>query len=156
VGGIDLNGDLNQFNDRPSISNPNAPPTSVGFANSVLGISGNGFSDINGNPVNPANVRFLVDPANRTNIAGRNTLRGDRVNSLDCSVNKAFKLPFEGHKLEFRVEFFNVLNHSNFTFADPNISSDLSNGDVTNPFFNNVRLNDGGNRTGRIQVRYVF
>jgi carboxypeptidase family protein/TonB-dependent receptor-like protein len=156
VGGIDLNGDLNQFNDRPSISNPNAPPTSVGFANSVLGISGNGFSDINGNPVNPANVRFLVDPANRTNIAGRNTLRGDRVNSLDCSLNKAFKLPFEGHKLEVRVEFFNVFNHPNFTFADPNISSDLSNGDVTNPFFNNVRLNDGGNRTGRIQVRYAF
>jgi len=156
LGGIDLNGDLNSFNDRPSISNTNAPPTSVAFASSVLGIAGNGFVDINGNPIDPANARFLVDPAIRSNIAGRNTLRADRVNSFDASINKAFRLPFEGHKLEVRVEFFNVFNHPNFTFADPNISSDLSNGDVTNPFFNNVRLNNGGSRTGRIQVRYAF
>jgi len=156
LGGVDLNGDLNSFNDRPSISSPNAPPTSVAFANSVLGFPGSGFVDINGNPVDPANTRFLVDPANRGNIAGRNTLRADRVNSFDASVNKAFKLPFEGHRLEVRVEFFNVFNHPNFTFANPNVSSDLSNGDVTNPFFNNVRLNNGGNRTGRIQLRYAF
>jgi hypothetical protein len=156
VGGIDLNGDLNSFNDRPSVSNPNAPPTSVGFANLLLGLPGNGFSDLNGNPVNPTEVRFLVDPANRVNLAGRNTLRGDRVNSLDVSLNKAFRLPFEQHRLEVRVDFFNVFNHPNFTFANPVISSDLSNGDVTNPFFNNVRLNDGGSRTGRIQVRYSF
>jgi hypothetical protein len=156
LGGIDLNGDLNSFNDRASLSNPNAPPSSVAFDRSVLGLSGAGFVDINGNPVDPANTRFLVDPANRGNIAGRNTLRADRVNSFDASVNKAFRLPFEGHRLEVRVEFFNVFNHPNFTFANPNVSSDLSNGDVTNPFFNNVRLNDGGNRTGRIQVRYAF
>ena len=156
LGGVDLNADLNSFNDRPTISNPNAPPTSVAFANSVLGFPGSGFADINGNPVDPANTRFLVDPANRGNIAGRNTLRADPVNSFDASLNKAFKLPFEGHRLEVRVEFFNVFNHPNFTFANPNVSSDLSNGDVTNPFFNNVRLNNGGNRTGRIQLRYAF
>ena len=156
VGGIDLNGDLNSFNDRPSISNPNAAPTSVAFANAVLGIPGSGFVDINGNPIDPANTRFLVDPAARTNIAGRNTLRAERVNNLDASLNKAFKLPFEGNRLEVRVEFFNIFNHPNFTFANPVISSDLSNGDVTNPFFNNVRLNNGGNRTGRFQLRYTF
>ncbi len=156
IGGIDLNGDLNSFNDRPTIANPNAPPTSVAFANSVLGIPGSGFVDINGNPVDPANTRFLVDPANRRNIAGRNTLRANRVNLFDLSLNKTFKLPFEGHRLEVRTEFFNIFNHPNFTFANPNISSDLSNGDVTNPFFNNIRLNSGGNRTGRIQVRYAF
>ena len=156
VGGIDLNGDLNSFNDRPSISNLNAAATSVAFASSVLGLPGNGFVDINGNPVDPANTRFLVDPATRTNIAGRNTLRADRVNNFDASINKAFKLPFEGHRLEIRAEFFNLFNHPNFTWANPNISSDLSNGDVTNPFFNNVTLNSGGNRTGRFQVRYTF
>jgi hypothetical protein len=156
VGGIDLNGDLNSFNDRPSISNPNAAPTSVAFASSVLGLPGNGFVDVNGNPVDPANTRFLVDPATRTNIAGRNTLRANRVNNFDASINKAFKLPFEGHRLEVRGEFFNVFNHPNFTWANPIISSDLSNGDVTNPFFNNVNLNSGGNRTGRFQLRYTF
>jgi hypothetical protein len=156
VGGIDLNGDLNSFNDRPTISNPNAPATSVAFASSVLGLPGNGFVDINGDPINPANARFLVDPANRSNIAGRNILRAERVNRFDASLNKDFKLPFEGHKLEVRFEFFNLFNHPNYTFANPAISSDLSNGDVTNPFFNNVRFNNGGNRTGRIQLRYAF
>jgi len=110
-----------------------------------------GFCDIDGNPIDPQNARFIVDPNNRTNIAGRNILRAPKTNSLDFSVNKAFNLPFENHKLEFRFEFFNVFNHSQFTW-------DLtqSNGDVTNPFFNRPDLNDGGNRTGRIQVRYSF
>jgi Carboxypeptidase regulatory-like domain/TonB-dependent Receptor Plug Domain len=146
LGGVDLNADLNSFNDRPTISNPNAPPTSVAFANSVLGFPGSGFVDINGNPVDPANTRFLVDPANRRNIAGRNTLRADRVNSFDGSVNKAFKLPFEGGRLEVRIEFFNLFNHPNFTFADANVSSDLSNGDVTRctagPFINSIGTDD--------------
>ena len=108
----------------------------MAFANSVLGTPGSGFADINGNPVDPANTRFLVDPANRVNIAGRNTLRADRVNSFDASVNTNLQAALKGHRLELRVEFFNVFNHPNFTLAG--VSSDLSNGDVTNPFFNNA------------------
>jgi len=96
-------------------------------------------------------------------IAGRNILRGNKTNSMDVSLNKGFRLPFEGHKLEVRFDFFNVFNHPNFTWAI--LGSDNSNGDVTNPFFNNVRLNDGGftgpvgttvGRYGRIQLRYTF
>jgi hypothetical protein len=58
VGGIDLNGDGSAANDRPVISNPNAPANSVGFSNFIAEnfISGvtspTGFSDLNGNPVN--------------------------------------------------------------------------------------------------------
>ncbi|HXG95228.1 MAG TPA: tautomerase family protein [Blastocatellia bacterium] len=33
---------------------------------------------------------------------------------------------------------------------------DMRHLNVTNPFFNNVCLNNGGNRTGRFQVRYAF
>lgn len=152
VGGFDLNNDLRAFNDRPSAGNPDAPRNSVAFANSLGAFApcAGGFCDVNGNPINPQNARFIVDPDNRTNLVGRNTLRAPKTNSLDLSLNKAFGL-FESHKLEIRVEFFNVFNHSQFTW-------DLtqSNGDVTNPFFNRPDLNDGGNRTGRIQVRYSF
>jgi hypothetical protein len=153
VGGFDLNGDLRAFNDRPSLGNLDAPGNSVAFANS-LGAFGpclGGFCDVNGNPINPQDARFIVDPDNRTNLAGRNILRAPKINSLDLSLNKAFRLPFETQKLEVRVEFFNVFNHAQFTW-------DLtqSNGDVTNPFFNRPDLNGGGNRTGRIQVRYSF
>ncbi len=82
---------------------------------------------------------------------------------MDLSLNKGFRLPFEGHKLEVRFDFFNVFNHPNFTWAI--FGADNSNGDVLNPFFNNVRLNDGGiggpvgtqvGRYGRIQLRYSF
>lgn len=131
---------------------------------SLLGASSpTGYVDANGNPINPANVRYIVDPAIRTNIAGRNTLRGDIVNTMDLSLTKGFRLPFEGHKLEVRFDVFNVFNHPNFTWAF--LGADNSNGDVLNPFFNNVKLNDGGitgpvgtqvGRYGRAQLRYSF
>ncbi len=164
VGGIDLNGDLENTNDRPAIANLNAPPTSVAILASLFGASSpTGYVDANGDPVNPANVRYIVDPAIRSNIAGRNILRGNITNTMDLSLNKGFRLPFEGHKLEVRFDFFNVFNHPNFTWAF--LGADNSNGDVTNPFFNNVRLNDGGiggpvgtqvGRYGRMQLRYSF
>jgi hypothetical protein len=155
VGGIDLNRDLNAFNDRPGLSNPNAPRNSVAIAN------GDGtFSDANGDPINPANTFYIVDPAvNAFNAVGRDTLRGERINIFDMSVTKAFKMPFEGHRLELRLELFNAFNHANYGFE----FGGNSDGDVLNPNFNNVRLNfgangrtDGINRTGRIQIRYSF
>ncbi len=166
VNGIDLNGDLESTNDRPAIVNLNAPANSVGILADLFGLaSPTGYVDANGDPVNPVNVRYLVDPNVRTNLAGRNTLRANRLNTFDVSLNKAFRMPFENHKLELRFDFFNVFNHPNFTWANPAIGSDNSNGDVLNPFFNNVRLNDGGivgptgtpvGRYGRIQIRYAF
>ncbi|MFY9608246.1 MAG: carboxypeptidase regulatory-like domain-containing protein [Blastocatellia bacterium] len=164
VGGIDLNGDLENTNDRPAIVNLNAPETSMGILASELGLDLPGYVDANLNPVDPGQVRYLVDPAVRTNIAGRNILRGNKTNAFDLSLNKGFRLPFEGHRLDVRFEFFNVLNHPNFTWAGAS-GADNSNGDVLNPFFNNVRLNDGGilgpvgtqvGRYGRIQARYSF
>jgi outer membrane receptor protein involved in Fe transport len=166
VGGIDLGGDLENFNDRPAIVNLNAPPNSVGILASLVGAtSPTGYIDANGNPVDPGHVKYLVDPAVRTNIAGRNTLRADMVHQVDLSLNKQFHLPFEGHKLEVRLDFFNVFNHPNYTWANPAIGSDVGNGDVLNPFFNQPRANDGGiggpvgtpvGRYGRFQVRYSF
>jgi hypothetical protein len=162
VGGFDLNGDLNAFNDRPSIGNPNAPATSVAFANSLGAFEpcSTGFCDVNGNAINPSNARYIVDPDNRTNIAGRNTLRAPKVNSLDLSMQKRIKF-YERHALEIRVEFFNVFNHPQFTW-----DNSLSITDVTSTFFNRPDLNDGGiayptngqsfGRYGRIQLRYSF
>src|SRR4029453_3982510 len=85
--GIDLNGDLSGTNDRPSISNLSAPPTSVGFANSQAGVIGcgasaTGFFDINCNPVTLDAVRYLVDPSIRSGIGGRNTLRAPAYNTF--------------------------------------------------------------------------
>ncbi|MEK6303927.1 MAG: carboxypeptidase-like regulatory domain-containing protein [Acidobacteriota bacterium] len=44
---------------------------------------------------------------------GRNTARGDAFINLDLAMRKRFQLS-ERHSLDFRAEFFNVLNRSNF------------------------------------------
>ena len=166
VTGFDLNGDLSGTNDRPSISNPLAPATSVGFANSLAGgqgcdTSATGFFDINCNPVALSDVRYLVDPSIRTNIAGRNTLRAPSYNTFDMSLQRSFKIPFtpwEEDRFEIRFDYFNVFNTPIFRWE----AGGLSDGDVTNVNFNRPDLNSGvsvgtaGARSGRLQLRYVF
>jgi hypothetical protein len=159
VGGIDLNGDGSAFNDRPVISNLNAPVNSVGFSNSISGTSSpTGFSDVNGNPVDPQNVHFLVSESIRTGIAGRNILRGPRQNRLDLSLTKAINLGFtslESDRIEIRFDYFNAFNTPQFAPGT---------GDVTDTTFNDFRFNTGnlniGNvnagRIGQFQLRYVF
>ena len=164
VGGIDLNGDGSATNDRPVISNPNAPANSVGFSNFISEnfISGvtspTGFSDVNGNPVNPADVRFLVSESLRTGVAGRNTLRGPKQNRLDLSLTKTIDLkftPMENDHFEIRFDYFNAFNTPQFAPGT---------GDVTDTTFNDFRFNTGnllignvnGGRIGQFQLRYVF
>jgi hypothetical protein len=55
------------------------------------------------------NVGFLGD-------VGRNTLRGPNLRGIDFSVTKDTPLRFLGEagNLEFRAEFFNILNRANF------------------------------------------
>jgi outer membrane receptor protein involved in Fe transport len=155
IGGADLNGDLNAFNDRPSLGNPNAPIDTVAFSNSFNGTSSpTGFSDLNGNDIDPNSAHFIVNDANRTNIVGRNTLRSPWQSRLDTSLSRAFKIPFtswESDRFEVRVEFFNVLNHPSFSYDNY-----WANGDVFNSDFAQVRENQGTARSGRIQLRYSF
>lgn len=44
---------------------------------------------------------------------GRNTVRGDNFINLDFAMNKNFRVT-ERQRIEFRAEFFNLLNRSNF------------------------------------------
>jgi hypothetical protein len=55
---------------------------------------------------------------------GRNVLRGPSQSNIDLSVAKHFSLA-ESKNLEFRADFFNLLNHSN----RDNPISDISTGD---------------------------
>ncbi len=58
---------------------------------------------------------FTIQPAGFLGNAGRNILRGPHFVNLDFSLGKDTALPFlgEGGKLEFRAEFFNILNRAN-------------------------------------------
>jgi hypothetical protein len=53
---------------------------------------------------------------------GRDTLTGPGLTELDLSVAKSTTIR-EGLRAQFRAEFFNVLNHSNFTTPNPVVYS---------------------------------
>jgi len=62
---------------------------------------------------------------------GRNALRMPNFWQWDLGVNKSFKIPArEGMAVQFRSEFFNFLNHSNF--GPPTC-------DITNAAFGTIR-----------------
>ncbi len=59
---------------------------------------------------------FVDPPLGSFGSAGRNTILGPGYRTWDFSLFKTFKTS-ERTNLEFRGEFFNVLNHTNFLFA---------------------------------------
>jgi hypothetical protein len=54
--------------------------------------------------------------------AGRNTIEGPGFSNLDFSASKNFRIT-ERFKMQYRAEFFNILNHANFGPPDGNISN---------------------------------
>ena len=77
-----------------------------------------------------AGYTFTTPPASAPfGNAGRNAFRAPGVEQLDLAVNKNFRIT-EGIRLQFRSEFFNVLNHTNFGPPN-NISSSTAFGTIT-------------------------
>jgi hypothetical protein len=77
---------------------------------------------------------FAVPVGTPFGNAGRNIARGPGFNQLDFATNKNFRLPFETARLQFRAEFFNLLNHTNFLPPNSNLSSGASFGKITNSY----------------------
>ncbi|MDT5060096.1 MAG: hypothetical protein QOH63_555 [Acidobacteriota bacterium] len=99
-------------------------------------------------------------------VGDRNVLRAPGYVSLDAGLSKMFKLPWEGHSLQFRWEVFNVTNTQRF---DGNTIADL--GLPRDPFLRQLNASsDFGrytstqaplneNKAGRIMqfaLRYQF
>src|SRR5579864_180004 len=51
---------------------------------------------------------------------GRETITGPGLDDIDASISKTFK-PSERINLQFRAEFFNILNHANFFLPGRNV-----------------------------------
>ena len=68
---------------------------------------------------------FTLQPAGFLGTAGRNILRGPGFAALDLSITKDTSIKYLGEsgKVEFRAEFFNLLNRPNF--ATPGIGGSL-------------------------------
>ena len=55
---------------------------------------------------------------------GRNAFRAPKFWQMDLAVQKSFRMPArESTAIQFRSEFFNILNRSNFRPPDPNFSN---------------------------------
>jgi hypothetical protein len=89
-------------------------------------------ADVGGQPVpgnwrlNPAAFALVpTDPITgipvRQGTLGRNFVRGPGFFALNTAVQRSFPI-YERLHLIFRVEAFNILNHPNLDFPDPNLS----------------------------------
>ena len=93
------------------------PKLGLSLMSLPLGLKGHKYpADVfvgNGTPANP---QFPGTCANLLGDAGRNSIYGPGLFNFDFSVYKNFDIPkiAETAKVQFRAEFFNVLNHANF------------------------------------------
>ena len=80
-------------------------------------------SNSNCSSLSPGTAPAYAEPAQYTyGTPLRNTLRADDLNELDFTALKTFPLG-EARSLEFRTEFFNLLNHPTFAAPSTNINS---------------------------------
>ncbi|MBO0863151.1 MAG: hypothetical protein J2P21_32600, partial [Chloracidobacterium sp.] len=84
--------------------------------------------------LNPLAVILPTDPSLPFGNAGSNIVSGPSFFQTDLGLHKSFPVWKERTKLEFRMEAFNLFNHTNFTAPDSNAS--------------NIKLDANGNNTG--------
>ncbi len=116
----------------------------AGRDNALTGTA-NQRPNVNGDPVLPANRptnEFLNAWFDRTVFShatngtfgntGRNALIGPSRSAINFGVFRTFPLPFrEGMRLQFRSEFFNLLNQANFNNPNGNLNAGVNMGRIT-------------------------
>jgi hypothetical protein len=75
------------------------------------------------NYLNPAAVVIPTDISQPFGNAPRNSVRGPMLWQVDMVASKRFAMPWPAGTLEFRAEFFNLLNRTNFRAPNGNRSS---------------------------------
>ncbi|HET7207815.1 MAG TPA: TonB-dependent receptor [Terriglobales bacterium] len=103
--------------DRPDI---NGPVTKFNPRNvqSFTSDCGGGTSVVGNYYINPTVFDCSGVPLFTFGTLGRNTIRGPGINNWDLSLMKRTSIT-ERMKLEFRAEYFNAFNHTQFLNPDP-------------------------------------
>jgi outer membrane receptor protein involved in Fe transport len=116
--------------------------------------------DVNGVPTPVPNACFpeldpVNNPADRTYGLHRNALRGLGMTNLDLTLAKTTAIT-ERVKMEFRIDLFNALNHTEF--AQPTVGNGATNIDSVN--FGQITttgtFRTEGPRIGQLAVRLTF
>ena len=104
-------------------------PLNVTISNNLVGVFRN-RPDLVGDPVgahtadqwlNP-NAFALPTQLGRLGYAPKGVDRAPAINNLDLALYRNFPLPREGMSVQFRAEFFNALNHTQFLNVDTNFA----------------------------------
>jgi len=138
-----------------SISNGGVYPTN--YLNSALAVlrpgrqmpeTGVGYNQ-NGNPSLFKSTTVIENFMGQYpgTVGSRNLLRGAPLLNFDLALGKQFRLPFEGHAIQFRAEAFNAFNNVNF--EDPSLT--LQNPGIFGQF---TRARDA--RVMQFALRYQF
>jgi outer membrane receptor protein involved in Fe transport len=127
----------------------------------------------NGTYVNPDNNNAPIDPktaeyigllanSGRTGNLGRNTERANPTDNLNTNILKVIQLK-ERFRLEFRTEFYNILNHPQYgqlsvSPFSPSSAGNIASTVITSPAgrFQNQTFLDGGQRVIRYQLKFIF
>jgi hypothetical protein len=90
----------------------------------------------------------------------RNIINGPGYWDVDLALLKDFKMPFEGHRLQFRTDAINVFNHTNFDSPSANMLNPSTFGTITSTV---GQLGTGGSssrgssaRVLQLGLRYIF
>ncbi len=121
-----------------------------------ININGNpqlGYGDRNGNRFFNTSV-FSAPPLGYIGNAPREIFRGPGQNQFDLAAFKDFTL-HEGVRLQFRSEFYNAFNHTQFSGVDTAARFDLTTGLQTNPTFGQANADRGG-RVIQMALRLSF
>jgi hypothetical protein len=93
----------------------------------------NGF-DSHGNPAVFSDAAASSNnwlPMYAGNVGTRAAVRLAGMTNFDIAIAKSFRLPFEGHSIQFRGEAFNAFNHANFLNPNLDASSPSTFGEYT-------------------------
>ncbi len=171
INGYNQNGDSSTRNDRPNLSNPNAP---INYSASCLAsttcISGVGQINPDGSltdwwsgaPGTASQFRYIV-----TNVQGigpdgnlgRNTLTNPGRQDYEMALTRVIRLPhWENQQLEFRAEAYNTFNHPNAgggTTQDGSTVPGIS-GNLNGTTFLNKDITYEGGRSLQLWLKYRF
>lgn len=156
LNGVDANGDNQTTNDRVRF-NPNGAPGTVSVAVPILNSQKRLVGYFSSDP--KARYQQLGAQTGLLGSIGRNTERSGGINNFDLTISKRTQIT-ETTRVEFRAEFFNAFNHSQFGIPTDsgNALSPITSSFVTvsSPNFRKPRIGAGSFRTVQLALRFVF